>query len=306
MTSQVSTLDELLEKTSRTFALVIPFLPEPMRKEVTLAYLLLRIGDTLEDAESWGLERKVRELAAFRSLVMTNQPAAVTEFVERLRSSPPDASAAYLELLLASDRVLQAHHATEEKARAIVSDCVGRTLEGMSTTLTANSNGGLKLRSIEELKGYCYIVAGIVGELLTELFVLHAPSLDQVARQLRERAVAFGEGLQLTNILKDEREDVAAGRSFLPTGVSRKDVVGLARENLRAAMEYVLLLRSAGAPRGFVEFTSLPVLFAVETVHELDRHGSGARVRRERVAEILVNLSKALDTHAPLFPAAAP
>jgi farnesyl-diphosphate farnesyltransferase len=300
-----STLDELLEKTSRTFALVIPFLPEPMRKQVTLAYLLLRIGDTLEDAESWGLERKVAELAAFKALVLNDLPAGVTSFVDRLRADPPSASAAYLELLFATDRVLQAHHATEPRARAIVSDSVARTLEGMSRTLTANQNGGLRLRSIEELKGYCYIVAGIVGELLTELFVLHAPSLGQVARELRERAVAFGEGLQLTNILKDEREDVAAGRSFLPTGVSRKDVVGLARENLRAAMEYVSLLRDAGAPRGFVEFTSLPVLFAVETVHALDQHGSGAKVKRERVAEIVMNVANALDTHAPLFPSAS-
>ena len=30
---------DLLEKTSRTFALSIPVLPEPTRKEVTLAYL---------------------------------------------------------------------------------------------------------------------------------------------------------------------------------------------------------------------------------------------------------------------------
>ena len=42
-------LDQLLERTSRTFALSIPLLPEPARREVTLAYLLLRIADTLED-----------------------------------------------------------------------------------------------------------------------------------------------------------------------------------------------------------------------------------------------------------------
>ncbi len=47
--SRASRLEELLFKTSRTFALSIPLLPEPTRREVTVAYLLFRIADTLED-----------------------------------------------------------------------------------------------------------------------------------------------------------------------------------------------------------------------------------------------------------------
>ena len=39
-------LEDLLVKTSRTFALSIPPLPEPLRSEVTIAYLLFRIADT--------------------------------------------------------------------------------------------------------------------------------------------------------------------------------------------------------------------------------------------------------------------
>lgn len=43
-------LQDLLVKTSRTFALAIPLLPEPTAHEVTVAYLLFRIADTFEDA----------------------------------------------------------------------------------------------------------------------------------------------------------------------------------------------------------------------------------------------------------------
>ena len=39
-------LDDLLEKTSRTFALAIPLLPTPAREAVGLAYLLFRVADT--------------------------------------------------------------------------------------------------------------------------------------------------------------------------------------------------------------------------------------------------------------------
>ena len=46
-------VNDLLVKTSRTFALAIPLLPEPTRREVGLAYLLFRIADTFEDATAW-------------------------------------------------------------------------------------------------------------------------------------------------------------------------------------------------------------------------------------------------------------
>ena len=41
-------MDHLLQATSRTFALTIPLLHEPTRREVTVAYLLFRVADTLE------------------------------------------------------------------------------------------------------------------------------------------------------------------------------------------------------------------------------------------------------------------
>ncbi len=62
-------LDDLLGKTSRTFALTIPLLPEPTRLEVTIAYLLFRVADTLEDAVHWSTARKLEELESFAALL---------------------------------------------------------------------------------------------------------------------------------------------------------------------------------------------------------------------------------------------
>ena len=56
-------LEELLVKTSRTFALSIPELPEPTRREVTVAYLLFRVADTLEDATRWEPVTQIDQLA---------------------------------------------------------------------------------------------------------------------------------------------------------------------------------------------------------------------------------------------------
>jgi len=62
-------LEDLLVKTSRTFALSIPQLEGATRDQVTLGYLLLRIADTLEDAAVWSREQRVEALFRFADLL---------------------------------------------------------------------------------------------------------------------------------------------------------------------------------------------------------------------------------------------
>ena len=88
------------------------------------------------------------------------------------------------------------------------------------------------LRDVEDLQTYCYAVAGIVGEMLTELFILGRESLTPVAPDLRADSATFGEALQLVNILKDSASDRTEGRCYLPQNASRAEVFALAREDL--------------------------------------------------------------------------
>src|SRR6185295_10100731 len=62
-------IDRLLLLTSRTFALAIPELPEPLRREGGVAYLLFRIADTFEDATHWPRADRLAALAAFDRLL---------------------------------------------------------------------------------------------------------------------------------------------------------------------------------------------------------------------------------------------
>ncbi|MEO1513170.1 MAG: squalene/phytoene synthase family protein, partial [Planctomycetota bacterium] len=55
-------LDALLQGSSRTFALSIPLMPEPVRRQTTIAYLLFRIADTFEDEPAWSTEEKLAGL----------------------------------------------------------------------------------------------------------------------------------------------------------------------------------------------------------------------------------------------------
>ncbi len=60
-----------------------------------------------------------------------------------------------------------------------------------------------------ELERYCYLVAGVVGLIMCRVFDLRH---DDALRQ----AVTMGNAMQLTNILRDVKEDWDRGRIYLP------------------------------------------------------------------------------------------
>jgi len=296
--AEAPSIDELLEKTSRTFALSIPLLPEPTRREVGVAYLLFRIADTFEDAVSWPRERRLAALAELDALLAT--PAAANDHVVGwLAPPPPIAHAGYQELLAASPAVLDAYAELEPGARETIRRHLGRTIAGMARFVAGSDEGGrLALSTLAELRQYCYAVAGIVGEMLCDLFLLDT-ALAPVAERMRKRAAAFGEGLQLVNILKDAGGDANEGRCYLPASVPRDEVLALARADLDAAREYVRALHEVAAPRGLVAFTALPVLLAADSLDVVEREGPGAKVSRQRVSELVAQLDTALDRGAP-------
>lgn len=294
------TLDLLLERTSRTFALSIPRLPEPTRREVMVAYLLFRIADTLEDAASWPRDRRVDELESFRSLLEDPTEEAAAQAAAQWLREPPLDHSGYLELLTETPQVLTAFRGLAPRARQILHHHLDGSAAGMARFVAgARAEGELTLRSLDDLRGYCYVVAGIVGEMLTELFLLERPNLDGVATELRARSRAFGEGLQLVNILKDADDDRGEGRCYVPPGVDRTEVFSIARTDLEQATEYVHALQQHKAPRGIVAFCALPVLLARATLDRVEARGPGAKVSRLEVAAMVARLEAALLTGSP-------
>jgi len=61
----------------------------------------------------------------------------------------------------------------------------------------------------EELRGYCQLVAGVVGRMCVRIFGFDGDDA-------LERADSLGAALQLINILRDVREDASLGRVYLP------------------------------------------------------------------------------------------
>ena len=295
-------LEQLLEKTSRTFALSIPVLPEPTRREVMIAYLLFRIADTFEDAAHWPPEARISALSEFNGLLRSDSRADAERLSRGWVADDVAHHAGYRELMAEVPEVLDAFFALSPRAVEPIRAHVQRSADGMASIVSRTREGLLALHSIVELKDYCYIVAGIVGEMLTELFLLDRPGLAGISPFLRERAATFGEALQLVNILKDAAADAAEGRRYLPAEVPTAEVFALARADLTVSGDYILALQKAAAPRGLIEFTALPVRLAWAALERVEKHGPGSKVSRPEVFWITRQLKSALDRDEPAVP----
>lgn len=293
-------IERLLRKTSRTFALAIPYLPEPLRREVGVAYLLFRIADTFEDATHWPRAERLSALADFERLMLSPSREEAERLSAAWVAARPCDHEGYLELLGEVPGVLAELDSFKPSRRAAIVRHTLRTSQGMGGFVSSGTeDGSLRLGELGDLRHYCYIVAGIVGELLTELYLDFSPSLDRVRSTLEGHAARFGEGLQLVNILKDADSDARHGRVYLPTGLSRGEILSLARTDLDAATEYVHALQAGGAPRGVIGFNALPVLLARATLDTVERRGAGASITRAEVGALVAQLQVALESGSP-------
>lgn len=197
-----------LNEVSRTFALTIPQLPQGLREVVSNAYLLCRIADTIEDDPQMAFAEKryfsdqfVRVLEGERAPMRFSD-----ELYPALSSQLP---ASERELVLNTPRVVRITHGFAESQQQPMRRCVRIMSTGMASFQENASRAGLA--DMAAMDSYCYHVAGVVGEMLTDLFCVHDARINAQRTRLLSLAVSFGQGLQMTNILKDVWEDYARG-----------------------------------------------------------------------------------------------
>jgi phytoene synthase len=111
---------------------------------------------------------------------------------------------------------------------------------------------GLVYESFEDLVLYCRRVAGAIGRVCLAIFAVREPG--SLARatvgQLDAERLAddLGVAMQLTNILRDLREDAENGRAYLPAEDLRRFGLIAAGDELRAPTMLASLARVAGSP----------------------------------------------------------
>ena len=307
--------DAILPHVSRTFALTIPQLPPALRTAVTSAYLLCRIADTIEDEPALSASDTYACLRRFTAVVQGREDAA-----RFARDVTPGLSEHTLpaerELLANTARVIRVVGGFEERQRGAIRRCIEVMSHGMHDFQRTASLKGLARRT--DLDAYCYYVAGIVGETLTELFCGYSPLIGRHYAALYELAPSFGQGLQMTNILKDVWEDRERGACWLPQEVfprhgvdlatlsaERSDerfhagvleLIGVAHRHLRNALAFTLLIPGdEGGIRRFCLWAIGLAALTLRKIQDTPGYTSGAQVKVSRSAvamtQTLTNLS---------------
>ncbi len=273
----------ILGSVSRTFALTIPLLPPAIEIVVGNTYLLCRIVDTIEDAAELSPIEKQGLSKLFLEAVLGTIP------VEAFVSPCLDALKGYsnvdeLDLITNTPTVLRILHTFPDNDRAAISRCVSIMSDGMSHFHNRQTQEGLK--DLAEFEEYCYVVAGVVGELLTSIFSHYSPKFAKQIRGHEQLAIGFGQALQMTNILKDSPEDRARGVSWKPAQMSQTMLLKIAYEKLQDSLSYILLIPKNEV--GMRRFCFLAFGLAVMTLEKIAtrkefNHKAEAKLSRNTV-----------------------
>jgi len=296
--------DYILDGVSRTFALTIPQLPAALRPVVGNAYLLCRIADTIEDDADLTATAKTRLSQDFVAVVAGKCPATTFahDLVGALSSRTPGTER---DLITNIPRVIRLTHATSPGTRRAMQRCIKIMATGMAHYQRKQTPGGLA--DMGEVDRYCYHVAGVVGEMLTEFYAEYCPTIAAHRATMMPLAVSFGEGLQLTNILKDIWEDHSRAACWLPRtvfaahgidltqlgqepyrsgfGAALAEMIGIAHGHLQNALRSTLMLPAS--ERGLRRFCLWALGMAILTLHKINRHRdfrSGMAVKISRLS----------------------
>ena len=185
MASTITELDlayaecrDITRREAKNFYYAFVTLPPDKRKAIYAAYAFCRHCDDSVD-EAGSLQAKTTALAELQSSL------------DHAYGGQPE-SPVFMALSDTADRYSIPHEYFSEIIKGVESDLV-------KTRYT----------NFEELREYCYRVASVVGLVCIQIFQYH----DEAARKY---AVDLGLAMQLTNIMRDVRQDWEMGRVYLP------------------------------------------------------------------------------------------
>jgi farnesyl-diphosphate farnesyltransferase len=286
-----ATLRHILKRVSRSFYLSLIILPKPVRLQISLAYLFCRAADTIADTYILPSSERQQALDVFRRQFQS--PAYRIADLEWLTQQilPHQATAGEEALLQSLPACFDLYTTFSKTDQELISTLVLTLTKGMDMDLahfpTPASHSVRALPGYDDLDRYTYYVAGVVGAFWTRMHAAHLPILQQCTpEELCQRGIRFGQGLQMTNILKDIAHDYRLGRCYLPESALSalhvevrelqspqtlarirpllNDLVRITLDHLDHARDYVCAL-----PIGMVRLRLSciwPLLFAVQTL----------------------------------------
>ena len=192
---QIARSKSIQQRTGKTFHLATRLLPERVREATYVLYAFFRVADeVVDDADGVPPEEQRRELESIRA-------AALGE-----RETDDPVLAAFSELREAYD---------------LADDDINVFLDAMIADINTD-----EYATYQELEAYMNGSASAVGRMMTDVMAPENPD------QALSHATALGEAFQLTNFLRDVREDIVErDRIYLPQSTLAEH--GVSNDQLR-------------------------------------------------------------------------
>lgn len=214
---------EIARREAKNFYYAFRVLPEYKSDAMCAVYAFMRRADDIADDESVSVEQRRATMSAWVAAWRSVRGGAVCD-----------------------DPVFLALNDTQKKF-TIPDALLEELVQGTTMDLNPQPVGAGKaqtFQTFDELYRYCYLVASVVGLVCIRIFGYTDTRAEKLAE---ETGVAF----QLTNILRDVKEDAERGRVYLPLdllhefGTSLERVEELAQGSPIASPERAMLHRVA-------------------------------------------------------------
>jgi phytoene synthase len=185
-------------------------LPRPKREALCAVYAFMRRCDDISDDPALPMQERRVKLESW------------LDALHHAYSGEPTDEPVLLALTDAQRRFQIPLQLLDQLAMGTLTD-----VQGQEATDTTGGATGLTVQyqTFADLRGYCYQVASVVGLVCIKIFGYRVASAEALAERC---GIAF----QLTNIIRDVKEDAALGRVYLPAedlakfGISVDELVG--------------------------------------------------------------------------------
>jgi phytoene synthase len=199
----------IARSSAKNFYYAFLVLPRHKRQALCAVYAFMRRCDDIADDANVPVRERHDRLAA------------ALDALHRAQAGQPTDDAVLLALTDTQRRYNIAPELLDELAFGTMMD----VQEDGRTGVSAPDELRAQYQTFDELYQYCYRVASVVGLVCIRVFGYHDPAAEALAEKC-------GLAFQLTNIIRDVKEDAQMGRVYLPErdmaafGISASELLG--------------------------------------------------------------------------------
>ncbi len=214
-------INDILKDVSRSLYLSINIFPYPIKSVMGIGYILCRAADTIADCPDIDNELKYKTIKLLHNIesaeIRNDISRLMKEFSAKIKN-PKEKP-----LMNNMAEIFDFYAALPKIYRDLVAEIVDGVAHGMEIDIRSfpfkDKKSVSALKTEADLEKYCAYIGGAPGIFWAKLYglILREKNTKPFENFVQtEDAKSIGEGLQITNILKDMAHDLRMGRCYIP------------------------------------------------------------------------------------------